>query len=109
MYLKGEVETFPGRRGKGKDIVMNPLSFGEFVKVARPDIYSKLPRIKRITKVKECSKLRPWREELYDLFILYLKSGGFPRAVKDILEGESIAELHEPTWNSIQKFYGPLY
>ncbi|AEC51962.1 hypothetical protein PNA2_1045 [Pyrococcus sp. NA2] len=100
MYLKGEVETFPGRRGKGKDIVMNPLSFREFVKVARPDIYSKLPRIKRISEVKECSKLRPWREELYDLFILYLKSGGFPRAVKDILEGGKVSEETYDTYLS---------
>jgi len=38
MYLKKEVELFPGRRGFGKDIIMMPLTFREFIKVFSPEI-----------------------------------------------------------------------
>ncbi|MEM3931964.1 MAG: ATP-binding protein, partial [Thermofilum sp.] len=42
MYAKREVETFPGRRGRGRDYVLYPLSFREYIKVSRPDLYGKL-------------------------------------------------------------------
>jgi predicted AAA+ superfamily ATPase len=43
---RGEVESFPGRRGKGRDVIFHPLSFREFLKVMNPDIYSSLEVIK---------------------------------------------------------------
>ncbi len=100
MYLKGEVETFPGRRGRGRDIIMYPLSFREFVKVAAPELYSRIPKIKDVAEIEKCLKLRPWKEELYDLFVLYLKSGGFPRAVKDVLEKGKVSEETYDTYLS---------
>jgi len=45
-----------------------------------------------VGEIEKCLKLRPWKEELYGLFILYLRSGGFPRAVKDILEKGKVSE-----------------
>ncbi|CAB50431.1 ATP-binding protein [Pyrococcus abyssi] len=85
MYLKGEIETFPGRRGKGKEIIMYPLSFRDFVGVVAPELYRKIPVVREISKVRECLKLLPWKDELHRLFLLYLRSGGFPRAIKDVL------------------------
>jgi predicted AAA+ superfamily ATPase len=50
MYLKKEVELFPRRGGFGKDIIMMPLTFREFIKVFSPEIYEKIPKIERIEK-----------------------------------------------------------
>ena len=92
MYLKGEVETFPGRRGKGKDIIMYPLSFREFVRVASPEVYKNIPRVSDPFEADECIDAKPWTNELRILFSLYLKSGGFPRAVKDVLKSGRVSE-----------------
>ncbi|AEH24936.1 ATP-binding protein [Pyrococcus yayanosii] len=91
MYVKGEVETFPGRRGMGRDIIMYPLSFREFLKVAAPEIYSKLPTVDPNGDVSKCLRLLPWKDRLYEMFMLYLRSGGFPRVVREILERGSVS------------------
>jgi len=49
---KGEVESFPGRRGKGRDAIFHPLSFREFLKVMNPDIYSSLEVIKGLNPLR---------------------------------------------------------
>ncbi|BAA30018.1 ATP-binding protein [Pyrococcus horikoshii] len=100
MYTKGEVETFPGRRGKGKDAVMLPLTFREFIKIASPKLHSVLPRINSLNKVEECLKAIPFIEELNSLFKLYLISGGFPRAVKDLLKHNKVSEETYETYIS---------
>jgi predicted AAA+ superfamily ATPase len=94
MYAKREVETFPGRRGRGRDYVLYPLSFREYIKVSRPDLYGKLEEIRDFSpkEIREkCLKLIPWREELNKLFETYLVTGGFPLAVKTYLANRSIS------------------
>jgi len=99
LYARGEIETFPGRRGKGKDFIMYPLSFREFIKIADDRLADKIEKIKdlNITEITDkCFKMRPWIEELNDLFELYLKCGGFPLAVKSLLEhGYILNEVKE--------------
>lgn len=81
MYAKREVETFHGRRGKGKDYVMYPLSFSDFFEIAKKaQIARPIKNMKELfLNAKDMySKLG----ELNELFKLYIKYGGFPMAAK---------------------------
>jgi hypothetical protein len=89
MYLKKEVELFPGRRGKGKDYVMMPLSFREFIKVISPETFEKLSAFKSLEPkeiLMKSSQILPFIDELNDLFKRYLKCGGFPLAINSFFE-----------------------
>ena len=97
MYLKKEVELFPGRRGFGKDFVMLPLSFREFIKVFSPELYEKLPKIEKLEKNEIFSKLyaaMPFFDEIQKLFEKYIAIGGFPLAVKNENITESVKETY---------------
>jgi predicted AAA+ superfamily ATPase len=97
MYLKKEVELFPGRRGFGKDIVMLPLSFREFIKVFSPQLYEKIPKIEKIEKeemFKKAYLALPFFEEIEKLFEKYLKIGGFPLAVKSEGISEEVKDIY---------------
>ena len=73
IEVKKQTEYFPGRRGKGKDYTMYPLSFKKYVDVVDPDLSKKLTGkpSKDIVFLEEINKL------LKDYFI----SGGFPLAI----------------------------
>ncbi|MCI4438808.1 ATP-binding protein [archaeon] len=95
MFAKREVETFPGRRGFGRDFVLYPLSFREFIKIFNPNLFEKLEKVEElsISEIREkCLKLLPWKEELNEAFETYLESGGFPLAIKSFLERREISE-----------------
>ena len=65
IFLRGDIETFPGRRGFGVDIVLYPLSFQSYIKALRPEI-----------------NVTPgWYEEIRSLFEKYLVTGGFPLSI----------------------------
>ncbi|MGC9153049.1 MAG: ATP-binding protein [Vulcanisaeta sp.] len=65
IFLRGDIETFPGRRGFGVDIVLYPLSFQSYIKALRPEI-----------------DVAPgWYEEIRSLFEKYLMTGGFPLSI----------------------------
>jgi hypothetical protein len=63
-----QAESFPGRRGKGKDIEILPLSFPEFLKVQNIDL----------------TKRKTLEEEIQKQFKAYLSSGGFPKSINRI-------------------------
>lgn len=102
MHLKKEVELFPGRRGFGKDYVMLPLSFREFLKIFSPEIYRQVPQLESMEKeeiFKNAYNLLPFFSELSKLFNQYIEIGGFPLAVKE----ENITEtVKETYWNWIK-------
>jgi predicted AAA+ superfamily ATPase len=103
MYVKREVETFPGRRGHGKDIIVHPLSFRDFLKVLNPQIYHKIPQLDpELKRIKEtCFKTLPWVDELNEAFQKYLECGGFPLSVKSMLtEGKISVEAKEAILSS---------
>lgn len=60
-------ERFPGRRGNGKDVIVLPLSFPEFIKVHGFDV-------KRMIYMEE---------ELRELWEKYKVSGGFPKSINE--------------------------
>ncbi len=95
MIVRGEVETFPGRRGFGKDWIMWPLSFREFVKITKPEIVNELPILKNFSEEEFrmlYSKAKPWLEDLNLLFSIYLKCGGFPLSLRDFLQFRKIKQ-----------------
>ncbi|ADN51581.1 ATP-binding protein [Vulcanisaeta distributa] len=65
IALRGNIETFPGRRGFGVDVTLLPLSFQSYIKALRPEI----------------SAEPGWYEEIRDLFEKYLVTGGFPLSI----------------------------
>jgi Predicted ATPase (AAA+ superfamily) len=84
MRAKREIETFPGRRGGGRTLLMNPLSFSEFVEIHGV----RTPRGDIGYALTESQRLLPLSGRLSELFEVYLESGGFPNPVRDImLEG----------------------
>src|SRR5579884_1553044 len=84
LIEKGDVETFPGRRGSGKDFVMHPLSFRDFVKVARGSPQTDVSvNLNSESLYRLSSSIPPG--ELSRFFENYLVSGGYPLSVKSIL------------------------
>lgn len=93
--LKRSSERLPGRRGKGGDFVLLPLSFSQFLNVIRPhiriapvDSISELMR----KKEKDLLALQMYKIELDGALHAYLQIGGFPSWVDAHLKGE----LDEP-------------
>ncbi len=78
--------------GHGRKIVMYPLSFRDFIRVADEALFRKLPEIKQFTVDEILSKTwrcAPYLDKLIELFTLYLQSEGMPLAVKSLLaEGQ---------------------
>jgi predicted AAA+ superfamily ATPase len=73
-------ETFPGRRGFGKDFILHPLSFSEYAKVRHgPEI-----RSGTLSKIDTNAKANGvFSKKLSSLFSEYLISGGFPLSIRD--------------------------
>ncbi len=89
LRLKGETELFPGRRGKGKDIFVLPLTFSEFLSL-------KGTRIKKTGRIeKDMKNLWKIEDEIKKEFSIYLKVGGFPLSInKDpMAEAQFISAL----------------
>lgn len=61
--FKGFSEAFPGRRGKGRDVEVLPLSFPEYLRVNNVDF-----------KMSDYSRI-------LSLFDRYMETGGFPRSI----------------------------
>ena len=86
-----ERERFPGRRGNGKDIFFYPMSFSEYVekfgKVKLKKIsFNNIDEIERVIKANKI-----FSNSVSELFLKYLKSGGFPLAIIDIFSKGKIS------------------
>lgn len=68
LNILKERESFPGRRGFGKDIEVLPLSFPEFL----------------VVKGVEVSKKETFKERIREEFQNYLKVGGYPKSINGI-------------------------
>ncbi len=82
--IKKHTELFPGRRGSGKDILLLPLSFREYVRVLSPEICAKVGPISKISEEEIAGKAiqaMPFLKELNQLLEKYFESGGFPLAI----------------------------
>jgi len=102
MYLKKEVELFPGRRGFGKDVIVMPLTFREFIAVFDREVYEKIPKIENLEKGEIFNKayqIIQFFDKIQEMFKLYLKIGGFPLVVKN---EEITEEAKESYWSWIK-------
>ena len=85
MAVKREVELFPGRRGRGKDFILFPLSFRDFIEVVNPQLHSKISAIKNLEDIERVGlKNSIFIKELNAEFSKYMKFGGFPLSIKSL-------------------------
>jgi len=99
IAIKHEVELFPGRRGNGKDFVLFPLSFRQFLKVITPVLYNKIEPIENIDEIEEkASKAMPYIEELNQEIKKYFNYGGFPLGIEAISKSKNEAKAAYLSW-----------
>ncbi|MBI5036533.1 ATP-binding protein [Candidatus Micrarchaeota archaeon] len=89
MAVKRQVELFPGRRGNGKDVLLLPLSFREFLKVVNPKLHDKIQPTKSLDELEQkATTALPYISELNKELSRYMKYGGFPLSV-EALDGNN--------------------
>lgn len=85
MSVRRYTELFPGRRGKGKDLVMYPLSFRSFLAVFDPETKRKIPALANIEMLeKEAARAVVYQKELDRNLKAYMEYGGFPLSIADL-------------------------
>jgi len=101
ITIKKQVELFPGRRGNGKDFILMPLSFREFIKVINPSLYEKIEPIKNFENEelrKKSVKSLPYLKELNALLSIYKNYGGFPLGIESINKNKEDAKRVYLNW-----------
>ena len=96
LDLKRSSEKLPGRRGKGCDFVLLPLSFRQFLSISYPQI--KLATVNLISEFLEKKEadffdFRMYKTELEGALHAYLQTGGFPAWIDAHLKGETEEHL----------------
>ncbi len=96
LDVKYGFERLPGRTGKhGKDYLLLPLTFREFIDMVKPDITKKIGRINTLSKKdinKELKTTTPFQKDLKILFNKYLITGGFPLTINEFLTSGKIPD-----------------
>lgn len=104
MKIMKTMELFPGRRGRGKDFVLMPLSFREFIKVINPDLHKRLFSFKSFDDVEEikqvCNKNIVYLDEIKRMFEVYARIGGFPLAIISWKKQGHVDEITKSTYLS---------
>lgn len=106
IEVKGHAELFPGRRGHGKDLVLHPLSFREFVRVLDSPLIEKISPLRTITQlVKKVQNALLFEKELAKHLEAYMIHGGFPLSVADFPISRESAKRAYLSWikNAILK------
>ena len=80
-------ERFPGRKGSGKDLVLYPATFSEFVETIKNARFQKyrLQEIIGLTE-DEIKNIEFETSSVYDDFQLYMLTGGFPLIIDEFLK-----------------------
>ena len=96
LDIKYGLERLPGRTGKsGKDFFLLPLNFFEYISLIKPEIASKIKKVKSIS-VKEINEkiegVRIFDFELKVLFNQYLITGGFPLVINEFFSNKKIPD-----------------
>ena len=97
LDLKKSSERLPGRRGKGRDFVLLPLCFREFLSILHPQI-SIVP-VDSLSEFfqkeqRDFFDLHMYKTEIEGAFHAYLQTGGFPAWIDARLKQESDEHLH---------------
>ncbi len=99
LNIKKDTELFPGRRGKGQDFILFPLSFREFLKVINPNLFAKLSSTQKMEGTeKAIMKNSIFLKELNTEFTKYMRFGGFPLAIEAIDGSKEYAKQVYLSW-----------
>jgi len=89
VELLKEKERFPGRRGTGKDLILYPLNFGDFVELFIHNL--KRESLESFTSIDDfIAPNLAFKEKITELFNNYLITGGFPLSIQDFFERRKI-------------------
>jgi len=108
LYVTGSTsagikrESFPGRPIKIEEFL--PLSFRKVVFLLKPEFKGIVEKLKVPTTPEEIYKnaldLYPYYDELMNAFYFYLNSGGYPRAIYELMDGEISLDTYEMIYNA---------
>ena len=108
LYITGSTsagikrESFPGRPIKIEEFL--PLSFRKVVFLLKPEFKGRVEKLKAPTTPEEIYKnaldLYPYYDELMNAFYFYLNSGGYPRAIYELMDGEISLDTYEMIYNA---------
>ncbi|MDZ7291951.1 MAG: ATP-binding protein [candidate division KSB1 bacterium] len=84
-------ERLPGRRGRDEhlDLMLLPLSFRRFLMARNTALENKLPIFEnwnQKTLFATAQEIALWADQISSYFSIYLRSGGFPRSIRDEAE-----------------------
>ncbi len=94
LDIKHSIERLPGRVGRhGKNILLLPLSFREFIELINPKLSKKIKKIQKIdqNEIKNNSPIA-FENELKILFNQYLITGGFPLSINEFFTHKKISD-----------------
>jgi uncharacterized protein len=105
IEIKKETEMFPGRRGKGQDYIIYPLSFREFLKVMEPKLVQKIKPAKRGELGQKALNSLLFEKELSAHLKKYMEYGGFPLSIANLGKEKEEAKKAYLSWikNSVLK------
>ena len=91
VELLAEKERFPGRRGHGEDLYLPPLDFAEYVQKLG-GVETKRALAHNLGAVEKSMRANAlYATKISELFISYLKTGGFPIPVREFFEEKKIS------------------
>ncbi len=84
-------ERLPGRRGRDErlDLTLLPLSFRNFLMARNPALENKLPVLEKWNQkalFAAAQEIALWADQIGSYFPIYLRTGGFPRSIRDEAE-----------------------
>ncbi len=102
LQLQKGAELFPGRRGKGKDIRVLPLTFRQFLMVRAPKLAGFVPPLEKISGLNP-EMFPPLMDALPRLqghLREYMECGGFPLAVLSFMRDGRVSEDAKEAYRS---------
>ncbi len=93
--LLKQKETFPGRRGNGKDFLLHPLSFSAYARVLS-GLEIKSGGLSKLDNNSKANRL--FSKKLERLFGEYIRTGGFPRSIRDYVKFKKVSVETERTY-----------
>ncbi len=96
LDIKYGIERLPGRTGKkGKDFVLLPLNFSDYVSLIKPKIANEIKKLNRLSVGEinlKVNHAKTFDSDLRILFKQYLITGGFPLVINEFFSNKEIPE-----------------
>lgn len=96
LDIRYGIERLPGRTGRlGKDLLLLPMNFSDYIALIKPTIPEKIKKIRRFSLKEINNKVenaKIFDSELRILFKQYLITGGFPLVVNEFFSNTVIPD-----------------